>query len=349
MSEVTRSPQHAAVQGDFLPNLCTLEAVFRLVILGELLALALVLADMGVKDFDLAVFGMLSLMVQWVVLVSAAGLCQLAPWFRKLKPWQSTLLAYAWILVASTLVGFAALYIQVESLNLLWPSLATQILITMVIAGVALRYFYVQQQLQEQTKAELRARIQALQSRIRPHFLFNSMNSIASLIAIDPERAEAMVEDLSDLFRASLSEPGLIPLAKELDICRRFVRIEQTRIGERLKMVWEVDPAALEVKIPSLLLQPLIENAIYHGIGPLPEGGEVKVSARLEGDQCWLEVSNPLPDPSTLNTKGNGLALENIHRRLSAYFAGKTGWQTQIDQGRYVLCVQFPAKIMESA
>jgi two-component system sensor histidine kinase AlgZ len=192
VSEVTRSSQHAAVQGDFLPNLCTLEAVFRLVILGELLALALVLADLGVKEFDLAVFGMLSLMVQWVVLVSAAGLCQLAPWFRKLKPWQSTLLAYVWILAASTLIGFVALYIQVESLNLLWPSLATQMLITMVIAGVALRYFYVQQQLQEQIKAELRARIQALQSRIRPHFLFNSMNSIASLIAIDPERAEAM-------------------------------------------------------------------------------------------------------------------------------------------------------------
>ena len=154
-----KSPAHRSTPlcKGILPNLCTLEAVFRLVILGELLALALVLADMGVKDFDLAVFGMLSLMVQWVVLVSAAGLCQLAPWFRKLKPWQSTLLAYAWILVASTLIGFVALYIQAESLTLLWPSLATQLLITMVIAGVALRYFYVQQQLHEQIKAELRA------------------------------------------------------------------------------------------------------------------------------------------------------------------------------------------------
>ncbi|HEY6530425.1 MAG TPA: sensor histidine kinase [Cellvibrionaceae bacterium] len=348
MSIVTRSSIQAAVQGDFLPNLCALEAVFRLVILGELLALALVLADQGIKDFDLAAFGLMSLMVQWVVLVSAAGLCRLAPWFRKLKPWQSTLLAYVWILTISTSIGLAALRMQAESWSSLWPSLGTQILITMVIAGVALRYFYVQQQLQEQTKAELRARIQALQSRIRPHFLFNSMNSIASLITIDPERAEAMVEDLSDLFRASLSEPGLVPLSKELDLCRRFVRIEQTRIGERLSMVWEIDPAVLDVKIPSLLLQPLIENAIYHGIQPLREGGEVKVSARLVADQCWLEVSNPLPDPSTLNTKGNGLALENIHRRLSAYFEGKTGWQTQIDQGRYLLCVQFPAKIAET-
>jgi two-component system sensor histidine kinase AlgZ len=174
------------------------------------------------------------------------------------------------------------------------------------------------------------------------------MNSIASLIATDPERAEAMVEDLSDVFRASLSEPGLVPMAKELELCRRFVRIEQTRIGERLQMVWEISPEVLEVKIPSLLLQPLIENAIYHGIQPLPEGGEVCVKAALVGDQCWLEVSNPLPDPSTLNTKGNGLALENIHRRLSAYFAGKTGWQTHLEQGRYILRVQFPAKIAET-
>ncbi|MEY4590330.1 MAG: hypothetical protein RL497_2406 [Pseudomonadota bacterium] len=348
MPTISHSSAETSIQGDFLPNLCALEAVFRLVILGELLALALVLADLGVKEFDLAVFGMMSLLVQWVVLASAAGLCRLAPWFRRLKPWQSTLLAYGWILSISSGIGYAALRIQVESASQLWPSLATQLLITMVIAGVALRYFYVQQQLQAQTKAELRARIQALQSRIRPHFLFNSMNSIASLIATDPERAEAMVEDLSDVFRASLSEPGLVPMAKELELCRRFVRIEQTRIGERLQMVWEISPEVLEVKIPSLLLQPLIENAIYHGIQPLPEGGEVCVKAALVGDQCWLEVSNPLPDPSTLNTKGNGLALENIHRRLSAYFAGKTGWQTHLEQGRYILRVQFPAKIAET-
>ena len=113
-------------------------------------------------------------------------------------------------------------------------------------------------------------------------------------------------------------------------------------------MVWEVDPAALEVKFPACCCNPDRKCHLPRH-RPLPEGGEVKVSARLEGDQCWLEVSNPLPDPSKLNTKGNGLALENIHRRLSAYFAGKTGWQTQIDQGRYVLCVQFPAKSTESA
>lgn len=349
MSIVAHSSVQARVQGDFLPNLCAIEAVFRLVILGELLALALVLADLGVKEFDLATFGLMSLLVQWVILLSAAGLCRLAPWFRKLKPWQSTLLAYGWILMVSTSLGFAALYVQMESWRLLWPTLVTQLLITMVIAGVALRYFYVQQQLHEQIKAELRARIQALQSRIRPHFLFNSMNSIASLITIDPERAEGMVEDLSDLFRASLSEPGLVPLSKELDLCRRFVRIEQTRIGDRLQLVWDISPEVLDVKVPSLLLQPLIENAIYHGIQPLPEGGEVRVSAKVVGDQCWLEVSNPLPDPSALNTKGNGLALDNIHRRLSAYFDGKTGWQTQIDLGRYLLRVQFPANIVETA
>ena len=287
MSIVAHSSVQARVQGDFLPNLCAIEAVFRLVILGELLALALVLADLGVKEFDLATFGLMSLLVQWVILLSAAGLCRLAPWFRKLKPWQSTLLAYGWILMVSTSLGFAALYVQMESWRLLWPTLVTQLLITMVIAGVALRYFYVQQQLHEQIKAELRARIQALQSRIRPHFLFNSMNSIASLITIDPERAEGMVEDLSDLFRASLSEPGLVPLSKELDLCRRFVRIEQTRIGDRLQLVWDISPEVLDVKVPSLLLQPLIENAIYHGIQPLPEGGEVRVSAKVVGDQCW--------------------------------------------------------------
>lgn len=349
MTLVAHSSGQALIQGDFLPNLCALEAVFRLVILGELLALALVLADLGIKDFDLATFGLMSLLVQWVVLLSAAGLCRLAPWFRRLKPWQSTALAYGWILSVSACLGGGASYIQNGSWGELWPSLSTQLIITMIIAGVALRYFYVQQQLHEQTKAELRARIQALQSRIRPHFLFNSMNSIASLITIDPARAEGMVEDLSDLFRASLSEPGLVPLSKELDLCRRFVRIEQTRIGERLRVVWEIDPDVLDVKVPSLLLQPLIENAIYHGIQPLPEGGEVRVSAKRAGEQCRLEVSNPLLDPKTLNTKGHGLALDNIHRRLSAYFEGTIGWQTEVDHGRYLLRIQFPAKLSETA
>ena len=123
---------------------------------------------------------------------------------------------------------------------------------------MVLRWFYLQQQLQNREQAALKSRIQALQSRIRPHFLFNSMNSIASLIDIDPEAAEKMVVDLSELFRASLMEPGLVSIEDEIALCKQFVSIEQTRLGPRLAVEWNVDLSEGSFKIPSLMLQPLI-------------------------------------------------------------------------------------------
>ncbi len=336
-------------RGDFLPNFCTLEAVFRLVLLGELLALALVVARQGLVEFDVASFGMYSLMVQWVSLSSAALLCQLAPWLKRQPVWLAGSTAYGLVLLITCLVSFLGQALLLWDWRIRFDLLLSHLVLALVIAGVSLRYFYVQQQLHNQVRAELRARVQALQSRIRPHFLFNSMNSIASLIAIDPEAAERMVEDLSDLFRASLSEPTLIPLAKELAICQRFVRIEQTRIGERLQVTWAIAPEAEPCQIPSLLLQPLIENAIYHGVQPLPEGGLVAVAARIVQGHLQLRVSNPLPDPSQLNTKGHGIALENIRHRLSAHYGEDCQWRTHLDQGRYELVIEFPAIPAESA
>jgi two-component system, LytTR family, sensor histidine kinase AlgZ len=349
MTPATHLSSARLQRGDFLPNLCTLEAVFRLVLLGELLALSLMLARDGVAGFNTLSFGLTSLMVQWVSLCSAAALCQLSPWLSRQHTLVAGTLSYTLVVVITAVVSLAGQWVQVGELRRPGADFFTHLLLAMVIAGVVLRYFYLQQQLHNQARAELRARVQALQSRIRPHFLFNSMNSIASLIAIDPEAAERMVEDLSDLFRASLSEPGLIPLAKELDICQRFVRIEQTRLGPRLSVEWHLDPQAMGVSIPSLLLQPLIENAIYHGVQPLLEGGLVEVGVGISGKRCWVAVSNPLPDPSKLNTKGHGMALENIRHRLAAHYGDNTRWETNLTGGRYALRIEFPATPSESA
>ena len=142
-----------------------------------------------------------------------------------------------------------------------------------------LRYNYIQRSLHTREESELHARIQALQSRIRPHFLFNSMNIIASLIPVDPDVAETVVEDLSELFRASLQEEGSeVSIEEELALCRRYTRIEYLRLGERLNIEWQIEDAVESVKIPLLTLQPLLENAIYHGIQPMPEGGTITVS-----------------------------------------------------------------------
>lgn len=344
---VTVSNTETAEYTDFLPDLCTGQAVFHLVIVGELLAIALTMAGTSIGGLSWYRFGLISMMVQWVVLASAACLCPLRPWFRRLAPEIAGVISYAIVIVVTasfSVLGAVAQHgAQGDALELVYSNTV----IAAVFAGVVLRYFYLQQQLRNQQQAELKSRIQALQSRIRPHFLFNSMNSIASLIDIDPELAERTIEDLSDLFRASLSEPGLVPLSKEIELCERFSRIEQLRLGERLKVNWAIDGNVDDAVIPSLLLQPLVENAIYHGVQPLPEGGAVDVDVDVSGGEVRLSVSNPLPNesPSGRKTQGNGIALDNMKRRLEAYYDNRAKTFILAQAGRFSVQLQFPASV----
>lgn len=330
-----------------MPNLCSVQAVFHLILVGELLAIALTVVHGGVINFDWHRLGVLSMLIQWIVLTSAACLCPLRPWFKCQRPMVAGVVSYVIVLAITVLYSIMAAmlpgYGKVEGTGATPDLLLTNLMLAAVFAGIVLRYFYLQQQLQNQQRAELNARIQALQARIRPHFLFNSMNSIASLIAIDPDAAEDMVIDLSELFRASLSEPGLIPLAQELELCRRFVAIEQVRIGERLHVRWDVDVLP-EAVIPSLLLQPLIENAIYHGIQPIPAGGTVEILVKVQGQNCWVKVTNPVGDKSQATNKGNGLALENIQHRLEAHYGRKAQINVEARPHSYTVCVTFPAQ-----
>lgn len=315
--------------------------------MGELLSIALTVVEGGVVNFSWNRLGVLSMLIQWIVLTSAASLCPLRPWFKRQRPMVAGIVSYTIVLAItvlySVLGGMLPGYGAVGGAGVTLDLLLTNLLLAAVFAGIVLRYFYLQQQLQNQQRAELNARIQALQARIRPHFLFNSMNSIASLIAIDPEAAEDMVVDLSELFRASLSEPGLIPLSKELELCRRFVAIEQMRIGERLHVMWDIDELA-GAMIPSLLLQPLIENAIYHGIQPLPAGGTVEIYVKAQGADCSVKVVNPVGDNSQSSSKGNGLALENIQHRLEAHYGRRAKMNVLAQSQTYVVCVTFPAQ-----
>ena len=336
-----------AVQGDFLPNLCSVQAVFHLILVGELLAIALTVVEGGVVDFRWNRLGVLSILIQWIVLTSAASLCPLRPWFKRQPPMLAGTVSYSIVLAITVLYsiigGLLPGFDDTEGIGVTPDLVLTNLMLAAVFAGIVLRYFYLQQQLQNQQKAELNARIQALQARIRPHFLFNSMNSIASLIAIDPEAAEDMVVDLSELFRASLSEPGLIALQKELDLCRRFVAIEQIRIGDRLLVDWDVDELK-DTVIPSLLLQPLIENAIYHGIQPLPQGGTVQISVKAQGGNCAIKVINPVGDKSQSVNKGNGLALENIGHRLEAHYGHKASMSVVALSQTYTVSLVFPSQ-----
>ncbi len=332
----------------FLPDMCTLQAVFLLVLLGELLALALTLADSGLWRFDWEGLGFRSFLIQWIVLLSAASLCPLRFVLSTLPSWWAGVASYALVLLITLICSGLGVWLVDGWQFTDWWVLGGNLILSAIFSGVVLRYLYVQQQWSNQQKAELRARIQALQSRIQPHFLFNSMNSIASLIAVDPDKAELLVEDLSSLFRASLAEPGLVSLADELDLCRHYLAIEQIRLGPRLQIDWHVsetiESQLSEHQIPSLLVQPLLENAIVHGIQPRPEGGIINIHLDGHKQRVNLRIENPVVGASELQaSRGNRIALDNIRHRLQAYFGDEAKFEAQSLDDRFVVELSYPA------
>jgi two-component system sensor histidine kinase AlgZ len=216
------------------------------------------------------------------------------------------------------------------------------VLISLVLGGVVLRYFYLQQQITLRERAELQARLDSLRARIRPHFLFNTMNSIASLIDSRPRDAERAVEDLAELFRASLQEQDrATTVGDELRLCEVYLGIEKLRLGDRLQVDWQVDPEARDRAMPALLLQPLVENAVYHGIARLSGGGTIKVQVACNGPQLEVTVLNPMPATAG-PTDGHHMALANIAQRLQALYGSDGLIEAGADGQQYRVRLAYP-------
>jgi two-component system sensor histidine kinase AlgZ len=214
--------------------------------------------------------------------------------------------------------------------------------IGLIVTGVALRYFYVAHEWRRSVELRAAARVHALQARIRPHFLFNSMNTIAALTRSNPPRAEAAVQDLADLFRATLADKGdTITLAEELEVARTYQRMEQLRLGARLQVVWKTDALPANALVPGLMIQPLLENAIYHGIEPRAEGGTVTISGEVSADLVTIVVRNPL-DPAPRPREGNRLALANIRERLSLLYGERALMKSGRFDAEYIVTLRFP-------
>ena len=212
-----------------------------------------------------------------------------------------------------------------------------------MVSGLVLRYIYIQHQWRQRVRRESEARIQALQARIRPHFLFNSMNTIASLIQVRPDTAEEVVEDLADLFRGALNDNRDTDLATELDLVQRYFRIEQLRLGDRLQLEWRIDDLPRDARVPLLILQPLVENAVYHGIQPLPDGGTGVVTGGREDGRVWIQVDNPVPPKGTARPgPGNRMAQENIAQRLRFLYGGRARFEAGREGDRYRVRLTFP-------
>lgn len=345
--------------GDFLPNLCNPQSVLLLMLVAELIALLLTLNASFLPRFSWDSLALYSFQIQWISLISALIICRMRPWLRTWTPVQAGLVSYG-VVLATTIImsilgqyllqGFATgMFMHEQAFQLNGWQLFNNLVTSAILSGITLRYLYLQQQLRNQQQAELHARIQALQSRIRPHFLFNSMNSIASLISSDPELAERVIEDLAELFRASLAEPTLIPLEREIILCKRYLEIEQLRLGNRLTVDWQIQTQSDEIKIPSLMLQPLIENAIFHGIEPIPKGGIVCIKISQAKNQLMIAITNPYPlvkkaspqaqTPS--QDRHNRMALDNIRHRLQVHYGNTARLSSSEEHGvftTYIFC-----------
>lgn len=346
----TRSPL-APTLGEtfFLPNFCGIRMVFAVVVVAQLLSFILVLAApwQGDKWSEL---GLVSLFVQWVALASAAALCMLRPWLANLSDLAAALVSYLSLLVVTAVLSVAATQltalagggaVRPDNADFVLRNLA----ISAVLSGMVLRYFYVRHQWAQQVEAEAQARVQALQARIRPHFLFNSLNTIAALTASNPALAEEVVQDLAELFRVTMRDMReRVTLQQELDFTRSYLRIEAQRLGGRLAVDWTLKNLPLQAQVPALILQPLVENAVYHGIEPRAEGGRVHVLGTYNRGVLRLEVRNPLPSQGVRRHggAGNHMALDNIRERLQLAYGPEARLEADQREGLYRVRVLFP-------
>lgn len=354
--------------GLFLPDFCDMGTVFTVVLVGTLLAFILVLSPVVTTSHWWRDLALNSLFIQWVALSSTGLLCSGRRWLSTLGNTGAGIAAYVLILVVCLVCSEAAYWLVARPvmdaqllvaeadnaelvpnplpMGLAWhlEFLAKNLAITAIVAAVALRYFYVQYQWRTQVQSEAKARIQALQSRIRPHFLFNSMNTIASLTRTSPELAEQVTEDLADLFRASLGDASVpVTLEREIEVCRQYLRIEEQRLGARVTINFEVDALPGDALIPGLILQPLAENAIYHGIEPAELGGFVAIDGSTNDAAVVLRISNSLPNADAKSAREtNRMAQDNVEQRLRAFFGADSSLHATSDVGEYTVELRFP-------
>ena len=338
-----------------LPDFCAGPAVLAVVLISELVAIIFAIARQALHENFWIDLASSSLFLLWIGLCCAAALCRMRAWLQQMPASRASMIAIAMLVgivgIVSELVyqiGQAGTFGTMES-SPLFPSnhaafLLRNLCVGFIVSALALRYFYISAEWKRSIEMEALARIRALQARIRPHFLFNSMNTIAALTRTNPGSAEQAVEDLADLFRASLAEADtMITLREELEIARTHQRIEQLRLGSRFAVDWDVDALPMRASVPCLIIQPLLENAVYHGIEMLPAGGRIAISGHAADGQIHIEVRNPIPAQAGYSEReGNRMALENIRQRLELAWPGRARIETGQDNGEFSARLVFP-------
>ncbi len=325
---------------DALPNFRNLGATLRIVLLVNGIALLAAIAQAASVQDIVQHFIDGSAFLQPVLLSSLLLLYALNELLARLPYWQGVA-AVILLVVATTLaIGYLGgdLYASAwkDAPFYAWRNaLLTSILTALLLIYFKLRAMSLSTALHD-------ARLQALQARIRPHFLFNSINAVLSIVRADPKRAETALEDMADLFRMAMADTKkMVLLRREIELARQYLSLEKLRLGERLQQNWQIDDALNDALVPPLMLQPLLENAVYHGIEPLSEGGLIEVKLARVGSELHLDVRNPCQGQCALH-KGNKMALENIRERLALQFDVEAKYTVESGSDYYQVHIQLP-------
>ena len=337
---------------NFLPDFGFSGMMLQFVVLAEMIAVIVTIArnsELGAQVWqDLS---LLSIFAMTIALFSAIVLKLFSPLLRRATMASGSLLTIMLLMLVTAGVTEAIIYLlhDLALIDERWPVWRDSfqirsLMITGIVGALGLRYLSLKRRAELEGRLQQESKLQALQSRIRPHFLFNSLNSVAALARSDPDKAEAVLHDLADLFRVLLADARkLVPVTAEREISRQYLEIEKIRLGDRLQIKWNVGNIPRAAMMPALTLQPLLENAIYHGIEPRFAGGTIKIEMWAEGETLNIMISNPLPDVQKVTrSKGNRLAQENIRQRLSTQFGDKASMQVIQEGGQYHVKVKMP-------
>jgi len=333
----------------YLPDFCAASTLFIVILVAELIAIALTLASFGPDQLFLIELSKTSFLILWIALLGTALMCQLRPYLERSGQTRAFVIGFLILEVMCIVVAEVAWQLtRIYGKSLIIDDTHATFLIrtfalSSIVMALAMRYLYISSEWRRSIVLEAQARISALQALIRPHFLFNSMNTIASLTRSDPARAEEAVEDLSDLLRVNLgSSTNRSTLKQELEIAATYQRIEKLRLDDRLAVRWELDGLPMRTLMPSLTIQPLLENAIYHGIELLPEGGEVKITGSQTDTHLTISISNPVATGEKRATGGNQMAMANIQQRFELAYGSKGSVDIDDAGNQFTVTLRFP-------
>ncbi|MFN7087612.1 MAG: sensor histidine kinase [Burkholderiales bacterium] len=319
-----------------LPNFRNLGIVLRILLIVNAAAFAAAVAKSatlhGVGDELLGIFAVVQplLILSLLALMALNGLLGRLPYYLGIAA-----------VIALELALTTLLYVAAAPLLPAEPAaLARYWLLVFMVTATLLLYFDLRGRALSPALSE--ARLQALQARIRPHFLFNSINAVLSLMRADPRRAEAALEDMAELFRVLMADNReLAPLAREVGLCRQYLELEQLRLGERLRVEWHIDKMPGDALIPPLVLQPLLENAVYHGIEPRSEPGVISIDIYAARGQLHAVLRNPYRHEGSHHA-GNKMALANIRERLQLHFDAEATLATRVADDSYQVHIAMP-------